>query len=374
MSESVDIAIIGGGSSGLNLARNLCQLQPIPSAVVIEPKTPQERECSWALWSKQTDLQHYRPALKGSWPAWQIIDPCRSITHHGSEYQYHSLSAGRFLAYCESQLREPVSLRRDSVKQVQIDGDIGLITTENASINAKHIYDSRPVEQPENALKQHFLGWEIITKKPIQNPQIAILMDFRVDQSQGVHFIYMLPFTSQHLLVESTLVSRQLQHKSWYRTAIQTWLQDRGIEVSQQVGEEYGVIPLEDHPISSNSIGAASGAIRRSSGYAFTTIQKQTRQLAENIAMGDYTIPQPVNKGLKMMDTIFNDVLVNHPNLGTEIFMRTAKALTGDQFARFMLGEANTYIWAKVIAAMPKLPFIKQMILRKNKRVALEQY
>ena len=75
-----------------------------------------------------------------------------------------------------------------------------------------------------------------------------------------------------------------------------------------------------------------------------------------------------------MMDTIFNDVLVNHPNLGTEIFMRTAKALTGDQFARFMLGEADTYIWAKVIAAMPKLPFIKQMILRNNKRVAREPY
>ena len=90
--------------------------------------------------------------------------------------------------------------------------------------------------------------------------------------------------------------------------------------------------------------------------------------------MGNYSIPKPINKGLKRMDTIFNGVLLNHPNLGTEIFMRTAKALTGDQFARFMLGEADTYIWAKVIAAMPKLPFIKQTLFRKNKQVALEQY
>lgn len=374
MSDSVDIAIIGGGSSGLNLAKDLCQLQRVPSTLVIEPKTAQERDCSWALWARQNTEQDYKPALKGSWPAWQLIDPCGSVTHHGSEYQYHSLSAGRFLAHCESQLKEPVSLRRERVKQLQRVGDGGLITTENSTINAKHIYDSRPTKQPENALKQHFLGWEIITKKPIQNPEVAILMDFRADQSQGVHFIYMLPFTPQHILVESTMVSRQLQHKSWYRKAIQTWLHDRGIDVSQQVGEEYGVIPLEDHPASACAIGAASGAIRRSSGYAFTTIQKQTRQLAENIAMGDYTIPKPINKGLKRMDTIFNDVLLNHPNLGTEIFMRTAKALTGDQFARFMLGEADTYIWAKVIAAMPKLPFIKQTLFRKNKQVALEQY
>lgn len=373
MSESVDIAIIGGGSSGLSLAKELCQLQSIPSTVVIEPKTPQEKDCSWALWSKQA-VQNYKPALKGSWPAWQLIDHNGSLTHRGSQFQYHSLSASRFLSNCESQLREPVSLRRDSVKQLKMNGSGGLISTEQSTINAKYIYDSRPVKQPKNALKQHFLGWEIITKKPIQNPDVAILMDFRADQSQGVHFIYVLPFTSQHVLVESTLVSRQLQHKSWYRKAIQTWLQDRGIEVSQLVGEEFGAIPLEDHPSSCHAIGAASGAIRRSSGYAFTSIQKQTSELAKGIAKGDYSVPKPINKGLQTMDAIFNDVLLNHPNLGTDIFMRTAKALNGDEFARFMLGEADMYIWSKVIAAMPKLPFIKQTLFRKNKQVPVEQY
>ena len=65
-----------------------------------------------------------------------------------------------------------------------------------------------------------------------------------------------------------------------------------------------------------------------------------------------------------MMDSIFNAVLLNYPQLSSQIFMRTAKVLNGDQFARFMLGQADAFIWAKVIAAMPKAPFLKQMISR----------
>ena len=363
VSESVDIAIIGGGSSGLNLARELCQIKTIPHTLVIEPKTPKERDCSWALWAEQPFDKNYASAIKGSWSAWQLVDHNGSIAHVGSQYNYLSLSAEKYLTYCESQLKEPISLRRDSVNELQTIGDGGLIMTAQSTIDARYIYDSRPKTFPKNALKQHFLGWEIITKEPIQNPHMATLMDFRTDQSQGVHFIYVLPFSPRHLLVESTLVTRQLQPKEWYRNAIQAWLNDRGIEISQQVSEEYGVIPLDNCVSTSHSIGASSGAIRRSSGYAFSTIQQQTKQLAQGIAEGNYRVPKPITRGLNFMDSIFNDVLLNHPNLSTEIFMRTARALNADQFAQFMLGQADTYIWAKVVAAMPKIPFIKQTIL-----------
>jgi lycopene beta-cyclase len=44
--------------------------------------------------------------------------------------------------------------------------------------------------------------------------------------------------------------------------------------------------------------------------------------------------------------------------------MGTAKALSGDGFARFMLGSASLMDWAKVILAMPKLPFIKAVFCR----------
>lgn len=374
MSESVDIAIIGGGSSGLSLARELSQLERAPSTLVIEPKSPQERDCSWALWAQQSTGENYSTAVKGRWPSWQLIDHNGSVTHTGSSYQYLSLSAAKYLTDCESQLKPPVSVHRDEVKSLKSLDKGGLITTRQSTIHAQYIYDSRPVNQPRFTLRQHFLGWEIKTKQPLDNPSVATLMDFRTDQSQGLHFIYVLPFSSRHILVESTLVSRQLQHKDWYRQAIQAWLQDRGIEVAEHISEEYGVIPLEVQPTATQAIGTASGAIRRSSGYGFTTIQKQTKALATAITQGNYNVPKPISSYLNMMDSIFNAVLLNYPQLSSQIFMRTAKVLNGDQFARFMLGQADAFIWAKVIAAMPKAPFLKQMISRHSGQVPLEQY
>ena len=36
-----------------------------------------------------------------------------------------------------------------------------------------------------------------------------------------------------------------------------------------------------------------------------------------------------------------------------------AKNLSGDEFAKFLSGEANFKLWLKVIFAMPKIPFMK---------------
>jgi hypothetical protein len=46
------------------------------------------------------------------------------------------------------------------------------------------------------------------------------------------------------------------------------------------------------------------------------------------------------------------------------MMIRTAQALDGDGFARFMLGYASVLDWARVILAMPKIAFIKQALRR----------
>jgi len=109
------------------------------------------------------------------------------------------------------------------------------------------------------------------------------------------------------------------------------------------------------------AIGASSGAIRLSSGYAFSNIQSQMRELAINLSRGNDQVPESMPTALVRMDKIFNNVLLSRPDLSKEIFMRMARALNGDEFARFMLGSANIKEWLKVILSMPKAPFIKQL-------------
>jgi lycopene beta-cyclase len=59
------------------------------------------------------------------------------------------------------------------------------------------------------------------------------------------------------------------------------------------------------------------------------------------------------------MDAVLLTVLRNWPSQGPKLFARMAASLSGDEFIRFMSGQANWRLRLKVIMAMPKLPFIK---------------
>lgn len=356
----LDIAIIGGGSAGITLAAKLKSC----SAVVVEPRTPIERDCSWALWADSDQEQQLAPAIKGSWKQWRLIDHQSEVRHCSNHYRYTSLSAAQYITHCEGNLTEGVALVRAAAEDIVTAGDGGSFTAAGQHYRAAQLYDSRPPKMAEDSLKQHFLGWEIRTKSTIRHPDVATLMDFRVDQSRGLHFIYVLPFSDRRLLVESTMISKNFEDKAWYRQAITQWLREQNIEIEENLGEETGVIPMQTvAPLDAGiaTIGAASGAVRLSSGYAFTGIQAQITKLAEGISSGQYAVPRPISPALIRMDKIFNGVLVAQPELGVSLMMHTARALDADGFARFMLGCATTMDWTKVIMAMPKLPFLKQV-------------
>lgn len=358
-----DIAIIGGGSAGISLA---CQLTGL-SALVIEPRTPAERDCSWALWANIAQQKQFAACTKGHWRQWRLIDHHSEVLHSSDQYRYTSLSSAQYLSQCESNLAEHVELIRGSAENIQPQGSGGFFNAAGQRYRAAQLYDSRPPNMAENSLKQHFYGLEIRTKSPIENPQIATLMDFRVDQSRGLHFIYVLPFSDDRLLIESTMISKTLEDNDWYLGAIHQWLAEQNVEILEVIGEERGVIPMDKvQPIASDlaSIGAASGAVRLSSGYAFTNIQAQISALAAGIRAGQYAVPAAISPSLIRMDKIFNAVLLAEPELGVSIMMRTARALDSNGFARFMLGSASLLDWAKVILAMPKLPFLKQVFSR----------
>ncbi|MEL0134339.1 MAG: lycopene cyclase family protein, partial [Rhodobiaceae bacterium] len=107
-------------------------------------------------------------------------------------------------------------------------------------------------------------------------------------------------------------------------------------------------------------IGGNGGAIRPSSGYAFIFIQRQIeRAIAAAQSTGQLTITSP-HKGIDLaMDAVLLTVLRHWPERAPELFLRMGKALTGDEFARFLNGEADWGLRLKVVMAMPKLPFLR---------------
>ena len=118
-------------------------------------------------------------------------------------------------------------------------------------------------------------------------------------------------------------------------------------------------------------IGANGGAIRPSSGYAFSFIQKQIDHAVSNAVAGKpLAVGVPHSAFELWMDRIFLAVLRRYPGLAPDIFTAMAAALTGDEFARFLSGEAGVKTWTKVIMAMPKIPFLWGLVHPEAKAAA----
>ncbi len=189
-------------------------------------------------------------------------------------------------------------------------------------------------------------------------------MDFRVDQSEGMHFIYLLPYSPTQALVESTLFTTTVLERGFYTDTIETYLLDHyGASIIDVIHEEQGVIPmgaLSPHDSKIPGIGANAGAIRPASGYTFVFIHQQIQRAIEASNQGKSLRFKRPHKSVDVwMDAVLLTVLRNWPQQGPKLFARMAASLTGDEFVRFMSGQANWRLRFKVIMAMPKLPFIK---------------
>ena len=235
--------------------------------------------------------------------------------------------------------------------------------TAKKHIAGHHTFDSRPPPIPSNTLLQHFEGYVITSKNNIFNPEIVRLMDFRCDQSKGIHFIYLLPLSKKSALVESTLFSKNIESSDFYFNSIKIYLKKYyDLTKFSMKDFEKGIIPMNDLSMKSigrYNIGMRGGAIRPSSGYAFIYIQKQINKIIKNLIFKE-KINTKVHKNFDLfMDRIFLMVLDLYPEKAPKIFLKLAQAINGDEMAMFMSGEFKASIWFKIIMSMPKICFIK---------------
>ena len=126
---------------------------------------------------------------------------------------------------------------------------------------------------------------------------------------------------------------------------------------------------LQQRESNLTGIGANGGAIRPSSGYAFSFIQKQIDQILNNAKPGKpLQVKKPHSRFELMMDQIFLKVIRRQPTLAPVIFTSLARYLNGDEFACFLSGEATVKIWLKVVFAMPTWPFLIALLPHSTKK------
>ena len=341
--------VLGNGVAAMMLASNADKLPNHNISVVHPDNAPMARDHMLGFWNMD-GLDLAVESSRASWSNWSIITNTNKSVLHSEKHAYHIMHKANYLQNCRIKAEE---YGVDFIEQIDLSVDGRSLT-----------FDSRPPKASNNAMLQHFVGQEVVINKPVFDTSTAILMDFRVDQSEGMHFIYLLPYSSTRALVESTLFTTKVLERAFYTDAIENYLLDHhGASIVDIVHEEQGVIPmgaLSPHDPKIPGIGANAGAIRPASGYTFVFIHQQIQRAIEASRQGKPLRFKRPHKSVDVwMDAVLLTVLRNWPQQGPKLFARMAASLTGDEFVQFMSGQANWRLRFKVIMAMPKLPFIK---------------
>ncbi len=158
---------------------------------------------------------------------------------------------------------------------------------------ADYVFDS--TFSPEGLrpkLMMHGEGWHIAAPSPVFDVDTATLFDFRTSSKDAVRFFYVLPRSASEALVEVTHLSpRAAPAGIDYAKELTDYLEQVWhLHDFRVAATEGGTIPLALRPPRPVGrvipIGTRSGIVKATTGFGFTRILDQSRQLSESLAAG----------------------------------------------------------------------------------------
>lgn len=218
-------------------------------------------------------------------------------------------------------------------------------------------------------LNQHFRGWEIETDRPVFNPQLPTLFDFRTPQAGHMRFVYTLPFAENRALIEYTLFSSHLLTSEEYDAGLKTYVEDvLGIKDYHIPHVEAGVIPMTDHPFPRRlgqrvmSIGTKGGRVKPSTGYAFLRIQRDSAAIVQSLIEHAQPFHIPARRGrFGLHDSILLNIMTHYPDDLKPIFTIMFKHNPIQRIFRFLDETATLSDEVRFIASLPPWRFLQAL-------------
>lgn len=372
---SYPYVILGAGCAGLSLAWNLLELGVRAPILLVDRRDRFENDRTWCFWD--VEPTPFSDLATHAWPRWRIHDGRQEVVSECPEYPYLRLRAAdvyrRVLDRLEASPNVTLALGHPIVDVRETHRGVIVATSDRQYLGGR-VFDSsgRTSEIPSRdrgaRLLQHFVGRLVRARRPAFDPSCPTLMDYRVSQADGPHFVYVLPLSETEALVENTYLHPFSIDMERHRREIANYLQvrhDLGPDDCEVIEEESGSIPMAVgrqavRPGSRiETIGLAGGAARPSSGYAFLRIQRQAARVARSVVAGLAPTDRPIaSRKYDVLDAIFLRVLADRPELAPSIFARMFERADPAAVVRF-LGEMSTPVDdARIVAALPKWPFI----------------
>ena len=331
MAPHYEAVIAGAGCAGLAIAVELDQsLARDAKILVVDPDLDTVPNKTWSYWGC-VDGPHLG-AITKTWSEMEVFFPTWSKRQAISQKPYSTVDAALYHQQLLSKLRASprVTLVQERVLQLKNTARGVTLSTEKNCYSGRwafQSYDRGESAQVHYPLRQHFGGWVVRTEKSNFDPSSVTLMDFRTPQFDQLRFFYLLPFDTNHALIEATFFSEKVVEHEQYDRLLAEYLQQR-IRGSYKIERrEYGVIPMEERFYEQRTgksifnIGAAGGMTKATTGSTFSRTMRQVRQLSSSLVK--YGEPQPLADSElrhQVADLLLLDVLRQKGGEGFEVF------------------------------------------------------
>lgn len=368
-----DIVIVGGGLGGLSLAVELAQPEHAHLRVlVLEKRASYIRDRTWSYW--QTHTHRYSCLERKRWNAWRLSFN-GSRAQHASKHAYCTMDADAFYEFAVAQITSAphVQLKMNAaVSSVHTRRRPSVVLGDGTELTAAWVMDGRPNAPPlPDALCQHFEGWEVQTDTDCFDDSAVELMHFQ-PATQGLHFLYVLPYGPRQALVESTWMSA-FEHQPDYAAELRNYLHRRyGLTDYKCVYRERGCLDLQartrqpealDGSNRLVALGKAAGTLRASTGFAFLETIAEARRIAQcfrGLPLADVRV-QPYRRDRldAWMDKIFCDGLKADWPRAPEFFMAMFEGISPETWVSFLSGRPSMMQRLQVSLQLPKLHFLR---------------
>lgn len=367
------VVIVGAGAGGLSLLRqiNASTLAPM-EITMIEPDPSAIDNRNWCQWVPVNDVSDYHTS------AWSTI---HTRTHYGnykskaSKWKYVRTTGGAY----RSEVKRAASCHQVEWLNAHVSGidydtvnDKVIVTSSKGIFESDFAFTSAHIGQTTSPLWQHFHGWEVQTDHDAFDPYSATLMDFDVPQVEdGVVFMYVLPYTSRHALVECTAFSPAAWDSPIYEQYLEAYLDDVfSLQKAKYaiLSEETGRIPMQSggtvDPINPRTwpIGTLANTIKPTTGYAFTRIQQACRDIVKTWEQsGMPALPVRHSGRFLWYDKLMLDIIDKEPALMVSVFDSLFRRNSIDDIFTFLDEQSTVAHEVIMFMKLPKKPFLKAL-------------
>lgn len=375
MKPDHDIVFAGSGLSALSLAVRLAALPDPPRMLLVDPRHESIRDRTWCYW--QLHKTPFDAAITNRWHAWAVRTPTAGTSRREVRTPYVRIPADRLHQIAAEKLATSPQvefLRGVSVESIEEFSDRSVVHLSNGHrIESSWVFDSRPPRDDDAPWRQIFRGLELHSPEARLDTSIVTLMDFQAAGSEGIHFFYVLPLDANTALVEDTWLAPSGKSPDFTDEKILSYAAKHLSPTNWQIRHrEEGNLPMgltpSEPPASSAaeknriiSWGTKAGAVRASSGYAFSRIQSASERMAaawQHTGRPDLSAVHD-SPLLDWMDRVFLRVMGRHPERVPEFFVRLFDRVPPEALVRFLESEPRPADILQVMRALPLVPFLR---------------